>query len=207
MKYPVPLKADILIHAGDFTMNGGEREISEFNNYLGTLTDIKHKIVIAGNHEPTFDKKFASNEEILKNRGLLTNCIYLQDNWVELFGLKIYGSPWQPRHAGNGFQAKRSQMGDIWKKIPDDTDILVTHGPAYGFGDLCGVDKHVGCSSLYENISLRVKPHYHVFGHIHEGYGMWTNGETTFINAAICNRGYRPDRPPLIFDIEPRVKD
>jgi Icc-related predicted phosphoesterase len=206
MKYPVPLKADILIHAGDFTMYGDDKEVKEFNDYLGTLTDIKYKVVIAGNHEPSLDKKFATDEEILKTRSLLKNCIYLQDSSVMLFGLKIYGSPWQPRHAGNGFQAKHSQMKDIWKNIPDDTDILVTHGPPHGFGDKCGIDRHVGCVSLYRDVSLRVKPKYHIFGHIHEGYGMWSNGETTFINAAICNRGYKPDRPPIIFDIDP-VKD
>ncbi len=206
MNYSVPLKADILIHAGDFTMWSDDKEFREFNDYLGTLTDIKYKVVIAGNHEHTLDRKFASENDIQKTRSLLKNCIYLQDSSVELFGLKIYGSPWQTIHAGNGFQVKASQLSDIWKKIPDDTDILVTHLPPYGFGDKIRSERHVGCNDLYKNVSLRVKPKYHISGHIHEGYGVRTNGETTFINAAICDRGYKPNRPPIIFDIDPVKK-
>lgn len=202
MKHKLTFKADILIHAGDFTMYGDDNEIKKFNSYLGTLTDIKHKVVIAGNHEASLDEKFENEDNIKKRRTLMTNFIYLQDSSVELFGLKIYGSPWQPRHAGNGFQANRTSLDEIWKQIPDDTDILVTHGPPKGFGDKCRDSRRVGCQQLYKHVSLRVKPKYHIFGHIHEDYGVWCDNNTTFINAAICNRGYKPDRQPIIFDIE-----
>lgn len=94
MPHLIPLEADILIHAGDFTMYGDDKEIQEFDNYLGTLKGIKHKIVIAGNHEYCFDSKFSTNDEIIKSKSILKNCIYLEDSFIEICGLKIYGSPW-----------------------------------------------------------------------------------------------------------------
>lgn len=75
-------------------MYGDDKEIQEFDNFLGTLKGIKHKIVIAGNHEYGLDTQFASSEEILKSKSILKNCTYLEDNSIEVCGLKIYGSPW-----------------------------------------------------------------------------------------------------------------
>lgn len=56
-----------------------------------------------------------------------------------------------------------------WNKIPDDTDILVTHTPPVGHGDLCCTGVRAGCVELLTTVQQRVKPKYHVFGHIHEG--------------------------------------
>lgn len=74
----------------------------------------KHKIVIAGNHDITFDEEMLQTDINLRRFGLdvekvqsdltsegvssvkdfLTNCVYLEDAGVELYGIKIYGSPW-----------------------------------------------------------------------------------------------------------------
>ena len=94
MTHKVP-DADILIHAGDFTRRGNFEEIDEFNKFLDSLNKIKYNIVIAGNHELSFDPKTAKHKndvESAKNK--LKNCIYLEDSSVEILGLKIYGSPW-----------------------------------------------------------------------------------------------------------------
>jgi hypothetical protein len=56
-----------------------------------------------------------------------------------------------------------------WNQIPDDTDILVTHGPPVGYGDLCYSGVRAGCVELLTTVQQRVKPKYHIFGHIHEG--------------------------------------
>jgi len=72
-----------------------------------------------------------------------------------------------------------------------------------GHGDLCKHGGRAGCVDLLDEVESRIRPRYHVFGHIHEGYGATTNGETTFINASTCN--YRYDRhnlnPPIVFDV------
>lgn len=55
---------DVLIHAGDFTFGGSPSEIQDFNSWLGGL-NFEHKVVIAGNHEISFDLE---REEFLKPR-------------------------------------------------------------------------------------------------------------------------------------------
>ena len=104
----------------------------------------------------------------------LTNCTYLEDSDLEIHGLKIFGSPYQPPYQPefdrSAVNLERGQecLG-IWKQIPSDTDILVTHGPPLGFGDLCKRGNRAGCVDLLHTVQQRVKPKYHVFGHIHEG--------------------------------------
>jgi Icc-related predicted phosphoesterase len=59
----------------------------------------------------------------------------------------------------------------LWSAIPEDTDVLVTHGPPFGILDQNYNKEHVGCESLTEHV-LRIKPQLHIFGHIHEDYGV-----------------------------------
>ena len=123
-------KADILIHAGDFTMQCKRREIEEFNSFLRSLKDIPYKIVIAGNHETSFEKNDSKAESLKR---ILTNCIYLQDSRVNILGLNIYGTPWQPYHCGNAFQMERGKdIIEKWNLIPSNTDILISHSPPLG---------------------------------------------------------------------------
>lgn len=212
MTHNIP-SGDILIHSGDFTRRGRNDEVRRFTNFLDTL-DFKYKIVIAGNHELSFDQNkglvrilktldLSSDEEKTSARLSLQHCIYLQDSGIELFGfLKIWGSPWQPTHRGWAFNADRGEtILKIWNQIPDDTDILITHGPPLGFGDLTSDNHHVGCVELLSTIRERVKPKLHIFGHIHSGHGIWTDETTTYINASICNDNYQAINEPILFDI------
>jgi hypothetical protein len=83
LKIQIP-KGDVLIHAGDFTLTGSVNEIRQFNNFLKSL-DFKHKFVIAGNHESSFENN---------SKSYLENCVYLEDSSAEAYGFKIYGTPW-----------------------------------------------------------------------------------------------------------------
>ena len=97
----------------------------------------------------------------------------------------------------------------LWNTIPTETDILVTHGPPLGHGDLC-VDGHrAGCAALLHAVEERVKPRIHAFGHIHEGYGATTNGETLFLNASNCNVNYNKHKlhPPVYIDVPIPLKE
>ncbi len=188
--------ADILIHAGDFCSVGEEKEVRKFNTWLGTLKGkYKDIIVIAGNH----DKIFESNPE--KAEAILTNCTYLMDDSVEVNGFKIYGSPWQPWFFGWAFNVPRMLMHKKWEKIPDDTDILITHGPAAGYGGITSRGEEAGCEALLQKIK-EIKPILHVAGHIHEGYGMYQNEDTTFVNASTCTLKYKPYNDPVIIEVE-----
>jgi Icc-related predicted phosphoesterase len=97
-----------------------------------------------------------------------------------------------------------------WAAIPDDLDLLVTHGPPYGHGDqavpLGGVEgarRAVGCAELLQAVR-RARPRVHVFGHIHEGHGVTLSDEargTRFVNAATCTVDYRPTNRPVVVDL------
>uniref|UniRef100_G3MPS1 Calcineurin-like phosphoesterase domain-containing protein n=1 Tax=Amblyomma maculatum TaxID=34609 RepID=G3MPS1_AMBMU len=206
MRHPIP-DGDVLIHAGDFTRKGFTEEVDAFSTFLGTLPH-RHKVVIAGNHELSFDPVTAarsagvSNEAVERVKRRLVNCTYLQDAATTVCGVKVYGSPWQPRFHNWAFNLQRGQaLLDKWNRIPTDTDVLVTHTPPVGHGDHCVLNRHVGCVELLSVVQHRVRPRYHVFGHIHEGYGVTTDGETVFVNAAICDVQYRPVNAPIIFDM------
>lgn len=233
IKFDVP-PGDIFIHAGDFTRCGRLEEVIDFNNWIGQLPH-KYKVVIAGNHELSFDTTFThplgsspgdrsshtgySIIDYIPNMGIpkdklkeaintpnvkdyLTNCIYLEDSEIILFGLKIYGSPWQPEFCKWAFSVPRGEEClKKWDKIPDDTDILVTHTPPIGHGDLCCSGVRAGCVELLATVQQRVKPKYHVFGHIHEGYGISSDGRVIYINASTCDLNYLPTNPPVVFDI------
>ncbi|XP_061166907.1 metallophosphoesterase MPPED2-like isoform X1 [Saccostrea echinata] len=212
---------DVLLHAGDFTMKGQLTEIEKFNSYLGFLP-YKLKILVAGNHDLTLDEELSDStlrsfglqhseiESYLKSRGLksvkemLTNAVYLLDSSVSICGIKLYGAPWSPKHFKRmAFQWRRGQeLKKCWDKIPEDTDILMSHTPPCGHGDLTGGNNNVGCVELLNTVQKRVKPKYHVFGHIHESYGVTSDGFTTFINASTCTRRYKPTNSPVVFDFD-----
>lgn len=150
------------------------------------------------------DFKKASAEEMNAERikQELTHALYLQDQSTSIYGLKIYGTPWQPEFCHWAFNLKRGQpLLDKWDLIPDDTDILITHGPPVGYGDLCAIGVRAGCVELLNTVQKRVRPKYHVYGHIHEGYGTRSDGRTVFINASICDLAYNPSNKPIVFDI------
>jgi hypothetical protein len=140
----VPM-GDVLLHAGDFTGVGHEREVKVFRDFLLSLPH-QHKVIIAGNHDITFDSitypdihvRFGHREPydcqairdlIIKAPGLT----YLEDSGCTVNGIKIWGSPWQPVFCDWGFNLERGQpIQEKWDMIPDDTDILMTHGPPIG---------------------------------------------------------------------------
>ena len=187
--------SDILVHAGDLTRHGTLDDVQEFNDFLGTLHH-PHKIVIAGNHDFCFESDLEACE------GILTNCIYLQDQEVTIGGIKFYGSPWQPWFFDWAFNLQRgAEIRAKWELIPEDTDVLITHGPPYGIGDLTARGEMVGCADLGE-IVQQIKPLCHIFGHIHEGYGVTSQGGTTYINASCCDQTFQLVNAPIVYEVQ-----
>lgn len=185
---------DVLIHAGDLTRHGTLEDVREFNDFLDTLPH-PNKIVIAGNHDFCFENDRKACQEIL------TNCIYLQDQEVIIDGVKFYGSPWQPWFYDWAFNLERGpEIRAKWELIPEDTDVLITHGPPYGIGDLTDQGDQAGCEDLLEVIE-EIKPQLHIFGHIHEGYGISSKGNTTFINASSLNHHYHLSHQPVAYEL------
>lgn len=185
---------DVLIVAGDITVYGGLKEIEKFNDRLADYP-YRHKLICAGNHDWAFYEK----DKRARARLAITNGQYLEDEYVTIEGVKIYGSPWTPQFFSWAFMLPRHKMHTVWDKIPDDIDVLVTHGPPAGKGDWNG-HEYVGCEALREAV-LRIKPRYHVSGHIHGCPGISSNEHTVFVNASQCNDAYNPVNKPIVVEI------
>jgi Icc-related predicted phosphoesterase len=184
-------EAEILIHAGDF-MNYGTK-ISEALNFNSWLKDIpiKHKLVCGGNHDRLFELQYSS-------RNLITGGIYLENESIAVEGIKFYFSPYTPAFNDWAFNMTREQLKENWKKIPDDTEFLVTHGPPYGILDQAVKGgEHFGDIELLHRVKQLTKLKYHVFGHIHGSRGIAPSvWGPTFVNASFLNEQYRPHSGP-----------
>ena len=192
---------DILVHAGDCTSMGQKHEINEFLKWFSN-TDFEHKIFIAGNHDFGFEKETDIDQQF-KDLGVT----YLFDNDITIDGIKFYGSPWQPEFYNWAFNLPRGEeLAAKWEKIPDDVDILITHGPAYGILDYAPIGGHVGCEELYRKI-VEVKPKIHVCGHIHDSYGQKTMGGIEFLNASTLNDRYEYAHKPIVVEYDTETKE
>lgn len=192
---------DILIHCGDFTGGWKTTPIEQqfqmamfFDSWL-SVQPYKHKILIAGNHD------FVCEQRTDYFRTHMNSCIYLQDEMVEIEGFKIYGTPWQPWFHDWAFNVRDDEKrAEIFSKIPEGIDILMTHCPPKNILDKTVHGFNVGCPELLKRV-LHVKPKIHCFGHIHECAGQIKIDETIFINASIMDSMYEPVNLPIHIEI------
>jgi predicted phosphodiesterase len=214
---------DILIHAGDHTFRGIEGEVREALDWLASMPH-KHKIFVAGNHDWYFDdytdktsfrtwslKRETAVQDLLAEYPDLT---YLEDEAATIEGIKFYGSPWTPEFCDWAFNFPRFDNGafakDTWAKIPEDTEVLITHGPPAGILDVARGDfgdNRTGCPHLRKRIAQLPNLALHIFGHIHEQYGTETHNGTTFVNAAVNTREYEPLNRPFVIEIGRKPED
>ena len=130
------------------------------------------------------------------------NVTYLEDSGVTIEGLNFYGIPVQLPFNNWAFNRPESKLAEHWKAIPDNTDVLITHCPPYGIFDWSIYDNiHTGSPSLYYEVTNRIRPKLHVFGHIHQGYGIKVIENTTFINASNLNEYREYVNPPVLIEI------
>lgn len=166
---------DILIHAGDMCRSGLLAELKMARDWLAALPH-RHKIIIAGNHDRAFE------EQPDAARALFKDFIYLQDESCTIEGIRFYGSPWTPAYNDWAFNLPRGKrLAQKWALIPENTDVLITHGPPFGIGDRSPMPEREGCIDLHARVQ-RIAPKFHLFGHIHQDRGQWKIGRTTFIN-------------------------
>ena len=185
---------DMIIHAGDVSNEGTEGEVLSFLKWFSGL-NFKYKIFIAGNHDFFFD---GETDKYLSTI-IPDNIVYLNDNGINIEGINIWGSPVTPWLYDGAFNRTRgSNIAKHWKMIPVETDILITHGPAYGILDKNRVNYAAGCKSLKTALQ-KIKPKVHICGHIHEAYGQQVLGNTTCINACILDQNDCIRNPPILF--------
>ncbi len=175
---------DVFVHAGDLLQRGTIDELCQAAEWLRALPHA-HKLVVAGNHDWCFQRA-----PVVAARALAGAATYLEDAGTTIEGVSFWGSPWQPEFFGWAFNLRRgAALREKWSRIPAGLDVLITHGPPRGIGDLVQGD-HAGCDDLLAAIAER-RPRLHLFGHIHEAGGFWQRGDTAFANVttAECERG------------------
>lgn len=163
---------DVFIHCGDAVKHQtSARDLRVFNKFVGELPH-RHKLFVSGNHCVCLDPKRPK-----RSQKLLSNLTYLQDDLIEIEGVRIYGSPWRPKrgcfYRAEAFGYDQKRIGkDKWSKIPEDIDFLLTHGPAYSIRDYNSSTRDpLGCPALLDEIVTRVRPRVHLFGHMHGCHG------------------------------------
>jgi len=177
-------ETDIIIHAGDFTYHGETKECIKFLDWYAQ-TPAKDKLLICGNHEVSISKHIGLLQMWCQER----NITLLRNETVEVQGLKVFGSPYSVEFGAWAYGLPDEKLKDIWDMIPDDVDIVVTHGPAYNQLDRCMDGRLVGSMSLAGRLEKLSNLKLHVVGHIHESRGMLTERWTT-VNAANCGIPY-----------------
>lgn len=196
---------DCLVIAGDIcpahnhTVEYQEGFLDDrFNNWLDSLP-YKHVVCIAGNHDWVFER----------GRPPFIHCNYLQDTSVVLDGVKFYGYPHTPMFCNWAFNETHENLVIAANKIPEDTDVLITHGPPYGILDSVtdpkwkNRAKDLGCKALRDRVDNLPNLKLSIFGHIHSSKGNKRVGDTTFVNASYINEQYEhtDDYNPFVVDI------
>lgn len=201
-------RADILVLAGDICSNHSrirasdafiqsmwiEEEFVPFAYSLLNNEIYSHIIMIPGNHDRVFEFELEKATVALQD---IPNFHLLIDEGVKINNRLFWGSPWTPWFFGNHWSFNfpnptdnparaRAHTRNCWELIPDQTDVLITHGPPFSILDKCSDGYEAGCPILAHEIFERIRPSAHIFGHIHEGYGAIIKDGIQFVNAAVC---------------------
>jgi Icc-related predicted phosphoesterase len=152
---------------------------------------------VPGNHDFCFEE-YDSRSEALE---ILTEAECLIDKAVTVGGYELWGAPWQPKFFDWAFNRERGkELREKWNLIPDSTDILVTHGPPHGIGDEVTHGEQVGCRELRKRVKT-LQPRYHLFGHIHEGYGRYNEDGLTYVNCSVCDVRTLARNQPIVLEL------
>jgi Icc-related predicted phosphoesterase len=189
---------DVLIHAGDFSNSGNYADHYTFAKQFGAYPH-KHKIVVFGNHDVYAEKQTNIIRELFKEHGITV----LLDEEIIIDGFKFYGSPWVPRYGNWAWMRDRGRhIGVKFDNIPENVDVLITHGQPYGILDTTIYGNgNQGCKELLK-ACIDKQPKHVMGGHLHhEGGTQLTKHGMTFYNLAICDEQYSPCRPVTVIDL------
>jgi Icc-related predicted phosphoesterase len=197
-------KGDMLIHAGDMTATGRPENLKKVAREILSL-GYRYNIVVAGNHDRGMweDRWSEAPFGRYDSNGwkLMPGITVLQDETVEVMGLRIYGTSWI-RFVEGKYPFEIQELEQKWDDIPDDTDILITHMPPLsGILDVNDKGDWMGSHTLLKTVQDRVKPRLHVFGHIHAGHGKIFDDHTVSVNACLTGKDRKPAYPPVVVEL------
>jgi Icc-related predicted phosphoesterase len=160
-----------------------------------------YKIVILGNHDLDYMMREEKVDPLIEGPKILSNAFVLNCQSLDVCGLKIYGIQWFWFNTWNFDYYDYKYKGLEKFDIPENTDILVTHGPPFGI-----LDDYSGSKLLLSEITIK-KPRYHLFGHMHSKNGcietIWGHNKSTcFLNSAsVCENSTKIVNKPTVINI------
>jgi len=194
----IPKDIDMVIFSGDCSNPrapyNNEPEVRNFIDWFSELP-IKHKIFVAGNHDSSIESNLVTKADFD-----VEAIHYLENTHITIEGIKIFGSPHTPTFGQWSFMKQRGKLDRVWKQIPEDTDIVVVHGPPKGILDL-SYDRHhtlefCGCSALKKRVLDLPNLKLVCFGHIHNNKDIINAGtmklaiqDTIFSNGSVVTDG------------------
>lgn len=205
----IPADIDIVVHCGDESESGNEwfnePEAREFFDWYSKLS-IPIKIFVPGNHSTAIEKGRVLRTDYRQIHFLIHQPLAIAN-------LNFFGTPYTPMFFNWSYMRPREELDAVWQTIPDQVDVLISHGPPKGFLDVTRdmhtrSPVHVGSKSLTRHVVQRIKPLVHAFGHIHDekgirNFGAVSDGGTIFINCSCCNIANELVNPGIVVDIDP----
>lgn len=201
-------ECDLFIYAGD--IGGREFAFEEFGEWLDDVP-ATHKIGVAGNHDFWAEPRTGHDSITAKDSAARQlPWTYLYNEAVDIDGLVVWGSPFCNRFHDWAFMGDEDLLAQVWATMPDNTDLVVTHGPPYGVCDRVAHpgdrDPHVGSTSLRERLVAVPSVRWAVCGHIHEAYGSGKivrpdDTEIQVFNVSIVDERYQVRNPPVDWEI------
>ena len=192
-------ECDILVSAGDYSFQGQPQEIEEFHKWFDKQP-AEHLISVQGNHEVWVERNFEISKKLVSK--ICPRAHFVDEGLVEINDLKFWCSAVTPFFCDWAWNVNRgSPIRKHWDLIPEDADILVTHGPVANILDETLFGEHVGCWDLHDKIK-EIKPKIHASGHIHPSYGTKTEDGILFLNASVCDEEYNVVNLPIVVEID-----
>ena len=185
--------ADMLIFAGDYQLNSDDTG-EDFIDWVSGLS-YKYKIITAGNHDNNFEITKKKSEEY-------SDINFLIHNNIEIEGIKFFASAYSRTFGHWSFMTDEDTLEYLYKKIPNNTEVLITHTPPFKKLDLTFLEVNAGSTSLINRIENLPNLKYNIFGHIHEAYNTITKKGVKYINCSVVNEIYQMVNEPYIFEFE-----
>ncbi len=188
---------------------------SSFYNWVNSLPYEK-VIFIAGNHDFLFETLMTDRNgqhrkanRVCKKLKMPEKLIYLENSEYMYKGYRFYGSPWCPDLTRWAFYKDGASLQKEFDKIPDNTDVLLTHCPpqveTFGMVQQSGFNylMDYGCDEL-RAATYAKKPRLSIFGHVHSGrHSRLEIDGTMYANVSIKDENYEYTYSPQIFTLTP----
>ncbi|MEM7408327.1 MAG: metallophosphatase domain-containing protein [Pseudomonadota bacterium] len=189
------IDGDVLIHCGDlFNLRSDDStQLKRVDDWFGRQ-EFDVILLTGGNHDLLLERK------LLKRSQPFENAVFLKDmvHWHN--GVCFYGAPWVPLLTRHAFYADDSELRNRWARIPQETNVLITHIPPYSVMDRSSRGMELGCRHLAEAVQ-RVKPVVHCFGHVHHSAGVVQGSDTLFVNASSVNSQLEVVHAPVVLEL------